>query len=58
MAMFQTLKLLPGHILGIDGELLSVLGFGEVGIVLMLMPFLTARIRNGGAACRLFLASL
>jgi quinol-cytochrome oxidoreductase complex cytochrome b subunit len=40
MAMFQTLKLLPGHILGIEGELLGVLGFGVVGFVLVLMPFL------------------
>jgi cytochrome b6 len=40
MAMFQTLKLLPSHILGIEGELLGVLGFGLVGIVLVLMPFL------------------
>jgi hypothetical protein len=31
MAMFQTLKLLPAHILGIEGELLGVLGFGFVG---------------------------
>ena len=28
MAMFQTLKLLPSHILGFEGELLGVLGFG------------------------------
>ena len=40
MAMFQTLKLLPGHILGIEGELLGVLGFGMVGLMLVLMPFL------------------
>ena len=36
MAMFQTLKLLPSHILGIEGELLGVLGFGLVGLVLVL----------------------
>jgi quinol-cytochrome oxidoreductase complex cytochrome b subunit len=40
MAMFQTLKLLPAHILGIEGELLGVLGFGLLGLVLVLMPFL------------------
>jgi cytochrome b6 len=40
MAMFQTLKFLPGHILGIEGELLGVLGFGMVGLVLVLIPFL------------------
>jgi quinol-cytochrome oxidoreductase complex cytochrome b subunit len=43
MAMFQTLKLLPAHILGIEGELLGVLGFGAVGAVLILMPFVDRR---------------
>jgi quinol-cytochrome oxidoreductase complex cytochrome b subunit len=47
MAMFQTLKLLPGHILGIEGELLGVLGFGVVGLVLVLMPFLDHRTGSG-----------
>ena len=40
MAMFQTLKLLPSHVLGIEGELFGVLAFGIVGAVLILMPFL------------------
>jgi quinol-cytochrome oxidoreductase complex cytochrome b subunit len=40
MAMFQTLKLLPSHILGIEGELVGVLGFGLIGAVLVLIPFL------------------
>ncbi|HEY7167646.1 MAG TPA: cytochrome bc complex cytochrome b subunit [Candidatus Binatia bacterium] len=40
MAMFQTLKLLPSHVLGIEGELLGVLAFGAVGAILILMPFL------------------
>jgi cytochrome b6 len=43
MAMFQTLKLLPSHILGIEGDLLGVLGFGLVGLVLVFMPFLDHR---------------
>jgi quinol-cytochrome oxidoreductase complex cytochrome b subunit len=47
MAMFQTLKLLPGHILGIEGELLGVLGFGVVGLVLVLMPFIDHRTGSG-----------
>ncbi len=48
MAMFQTLKFLPSHIFGIEGELLGVLGFGLVGLVLILMPFLrpSRRIRK------------
>lgn len=40
MAMFQTLKLLPSHILGVEGELLGVLGFGLIGLILLSMPFL------------------
>jgi len=47
MAMFQTLKLLPSHILGIEGELLGVLGFGAVGAILILMPFLDRRAGAG-----------
>jgi cytochrome b6 len=40
MAMFQTLKLLPSHILGIEGELLGVVGFGLIGLILIAIPFL------------------
>jgi len=47
MAMFQTLKLLPGHVLGIEGELLGVLGFGVVGLLLILLPFLDRRTAVG-----------
>ena len=40
MFMFQTLKYLPSHILGIDGELVGIGAFGVVGVVLLLVPFL------------------
>jgi len=40
MAMFQTLKLLPSHILGIEGELVGVLVFGVIGLILVGLPFL------------------
>jgi cytochrome b6 len=40
MFMFQTLKLLPSYILGIEGELLGVVGFGIAGLFLALFPFL------------------
>ncbi|NIP79234.1 MAG: cytochrome bc complex cytochrome b subunit [Gemmatimonadetes bacterium] len=40
MFMFQTLKMLPGHILGIDGELVGVAGFGLAGGILLVLPFL------------------
>jgi cytochrome b6 len=38
--MFQTLKLLPARILGLNGELLGVAGFGLAGLVLLFLPFL------------------
>ncbi len=53
MAMFQTLKLLPAHILGIEGELLGVLGFGIIGLVLVAMPFLDRRAAPVKASSRL-----
>jgi cytochrome b6 len=40
MFMFQTLKMIPGHVLFIEGELLGVLGFGFVGLLWALVPFL------------------
>jgi cytochrome b6 len=53
MAMFQTLKLLPSHVLGIEGELLSVLGFGVIGLILIGMPFLDRSSRGGKLSGRL-----
>jgi quinol-cytochrome oxidoreductase complex cytochrome b subunit len=38
MFMFQTLKFLPAHILGIEGEVVGILGFGLAGLFLLLMP--------------------
>ncbi len=38
--MFQTLKLIPAKILGLDGEMLGILVFGLVGAVALLLPFL------------------
>ena len=43
LAMFHTLKLLPGHLLGIEGERLGVLGFGLAAVFLVLVPFLDRR---------------
>jgi cytochrome b6 len=40
MFMFQTLKYLPAHILGLEGEALGVLGFGVAGLLVLLIPFL------------------
>lgn len=38
--MFQTLKQLPAHILGMEGEVLGVLFFGVCGLVVLVVPFL------------------
>ncbi len=40
MFMFKTLKYLPGHMLGIEGEMVGVLIFGLGGLLLLLVPFL------------------
>ena len=38
MFMFQTLKYLPSHILGIEGEIVGIVGFGLGGLFLLLDP--------------------
>jgi cytochrome b6 len=43
LAMFHTLKLLPSHILGIEGEQLGVLGFALAAALLVVVPFLDRR---------------
>lgn len=40
MFMFKSLKYLPAHILGIEGEVVGILGFGVGGLFLLLIPFL------------------
>lgn len=39
MFMFQTLKFLPAHILGFEGEVLGILGFGIAGLLWIFIPF-------------------
>jgi cytochrome b6 len=47
LAVFYTLKLIPSHILGIEGERLGVIAFGLVAAVLVFVPFLDRRaLRN------------
>jgi len=53
LATFHTLKLIPSHLLGIEGEHLGVVGFGMVAIVLVLIPFLDRRASRGESS-RLF----
>jgi quinol-cytochrome oxidoreductase complex cytochrome b subunit len=38
--MFQTLKVIPAKILGIDGEVLGILAFGAIAALALLLPFL------------------
>jgi cytochrome b6 len=45
--MFQTLKYLPSYILGVEGEIVGVLGFGLGGLLLLLVPFLDRRAARG-----------
>jgi cytochrome b6 len=40
MFMFQTLKYLPSYILGIEGEVVGVVGFALAGLFLLLLPFI------------------
>jgi cytochrome b6 len=47
MFMFQTLKYLPSTILGIEGEVVGVVGFGVGGLFLLLIPFLDRRTPRG-----------
>jgi cytochrome b6 len=47
MFMFQSLKYLPAHILGIEGEIVGILGFGLGGLFLLLVPFLDRRTARG-----------
>ena len=40
--MFQTLKYIPGKILGMDGEVLGIAFFGLLGLLLVMTPFIAA----------------
>jgi len=43
LAMFHTLKLLPAHIFGVEGEVLGVVAFGMAAGLLLFVPFLDRR---------------
>ena len=47
MYMFQTLKYLPPHILGLEGEFVGLLGFAVGGVVLLLVPVLDRKTARG-----------
>jgi cytochrome b6 len=49
MFMFETLKLVPGgEILGIEYEAIPILLFSVAGLLMVLVPFLDRRSRDGG----------
>jgi quinol-cytochrome oxidoreductase complex cytochrome b subunit len=45
--MFHTLKLLPSHVLGFEGERLGVMAFGVAAALLAFVPFLDRRASRG-----------
>ena len=47
MFMFQTLKVLPAHVLGIEGEIFGVAVFSLAALVLVLIPFLDRKAARG-----------
>jgi quinol-cytochrome oxidoreductase complex cytochrome b subunit len=47
MFMFQTLKYLPSYILGIEGEVVGIVGFGLGGLFLLLVPLLDRKTARG-----------
>ena len=47
LATFHTLKLLPSHIFGLEGERIGVVAFGAAAAFLVLVPFLDRRASRG-----------
>ena len=47
LAMFHTLKLLPSHVFGVEGERLGVIAFGLLALFLIFVPFLDRRSSRG-----------
>ncbi|HVO30135.1 MAG TPA: cytochrome b N-terminal domain-containing protein, partial [bacterium] len=51
MFMFETLKLVPGGaIFGIEYEAIAIMAFGALGGLLLIVPFLDARLEKSGKA--------
>ena len=51
--MFQALKLLPGHVLGIEGELVGIFGIGLLALLVVLVPFIDSTPGPGDRRSRL-----
>ncbi len=52
--MFQTLKILPAHVLGIEGELLGILGISAAALFWLLVPLLDRTPAPGNRLTRAF----
>jgi len=46
--MFQALKYMPAHVLGINGELVAITVFGLGGVALLMLPFLDRGTERSG----------
>ena len=44
--MFQALKLIPSKVFIFDGEVVGILGFGVMGLILLILPFIDIRSRK------------
>jgi quinol-cytochrome oxidoreductase complex cytochrome b subunit len=47
LATFHTLKLIPSHVFGLEGERIGVVGFGLIALFLVAVPFLDRRSSQG-----------
>jgi cytochrome b6 len=47
LAMFQMLKLIPSHVVGLEGEMLGVIGFTVAAMLLLMVPFIDRRAADG-----------
>jgi len=54
MFMFQTLKLLPAHLLFLEGELVGIIGFTFGGLIWFLVPFLDRKADPRSKVSRFF----
>ena len=45
--MFQILKLIPSHVLFLEGEVFGVLVFGTAGLLWVIIPFLDRNSQRG-----------
>lgn len=52
--MFQLLKMLPGHVMGMEGEVVGVLAISAAGLFWILVPFLDRSPQSRGGVSRLF----